>query len=303
MKLKEFLWTVSPLTLRTAPFWRRSWKHRACRLLLGGVYCYLGVLLVLLCLENRLLYRGTSASESWTEPPEGITVEDVDLPTTGGGRVHAWWSMPHDWLPGDGALVFFHGNGGNLSHRGGCIPEFHRRLRTGVLLVDYPGFGRSDGAATEAGCYAAGDAAYDWLTESRHVSADRLILYGGSLGGGIATDLASRRPHRALVLVSAFTSFPDQAQTLYPWLPARWLVRNQFNNVAKVASVTGPVFVAHARTDGLIPFAMGQRLFEAARGRKQFCPMNTRYHSDVLDPEGMAALQKFLEEGPPATSD
>jgi fermentation-respiration switch protein FrsA (DUF1100 family) len=303
MTLKEFLWTISPVTLRTPPFWRRSWKHRVCRTLLGAVYCYLGVLVVLLCLENRLLYRGMSASAGWSDPPTGVSVEDVELTSGDGQRLHAWWSTPEDWLPVDGALIFFHGNGGNLSHRAGSIAEFQRLLKTGVLLVDYPGYGRSEGTATEAGCYATGDAAYDWVTGHCRVPAAKVILYGGSLGGGIATDLAARRPHRALVLVSTFTSFPDQAQSLYPWLPARWLVRNQFRSEAKLASVAGPVFVAHSPRDGLIPFSMGRRLYDAARGRRRFTPMNIGWHSDVLTPEAMAALRDFLADDSPARTD
>ena len=122
-------------------------------------------------------------------------------------------------------------------------------------MFDYPGFGRSSGQPSEAGCYAAGDAAYDWLREVQKVPGERIILYGGSLGGGTATDLASRRPHRALVLVACFTSFPDMAQTRFPWLPGRWLVHNRFDNLGKIADCRGPVFIAHGTRDGLIPFA------------------------------------------------
>jgi pimeloyl-ACP methyl ester carboxylesterase len=300
MTLRELLWTLSPVTLRTPPFWRRSWKHRAARLLLGACYCYLGVVLLLWSLENRLLYRGTPASLSWSQPPDGVTVEDVQFATADGTRLHAWWCIPPGWQSADGALLFFHGNGGNLSHRGWCIADLHKQLRTGVLLVDYPGYGRSAGVSTEKGCYAAGDAAYDWLTETRDVPGRRIILYGGSLGGGIATDLAARRPHRALVLVSTFTSFPDQAQALYPWLPARWLVRNQFNNLAKLAAVSGPVFVAHGRQDGLVPFAMGERLFAAAPEPKRMFAMDYWDHNDVPQPEAIAALGQFLKAHPGA---
>src|SRR5438046_2954266 len=85
--------------------------------------------------------------------------------------------------------------------------------------VAYPGYGRSGGSPTEAGCYAAADAAFDWLTAAQQVAPEDILLYGTSLGGGVAIDLASRRPHRALVLSSTFTSLPDTAQDLYPWLP------------------------------------------------------------------------------------
>src|SRR5207302_1848078 len=104
----------SPVTLRTAPFWRRSWKHRAGGMLLGAVYCYLAVLLVLLFLENRLLFPGWGAAAGWNGPPEGVSVADVDLTAGDGSRLHAWWSTPSDWQPADGAVLFCHGNGGNL---------------------------------------------------------------------------------------------------------------------------------------------------------------------------------------------
>jgi fermentation-respiration switch protein FrsA (DUF1100 family) len=295
MTVREFLWTLSPLTLRTPPFWRRSWKHRVGRLFLGLFYCYVAVIAVLLWFENRMLYRATTAHQLWWAPPGGLIVEDVNVTTPDGTPLHGWWSPPPRWSPADGALLFAHGNGGNLSDRGRYIGDLQRHLKTAVLLIDYPGYGRSGGVPTEAGCYAAGDAAYEWLTRTRGIPTDRIILYGGSLGGGIAADLAARRPHRALVLVSTFTSFPDQAQTLYPWLPARWLVRNKYDNVAKLASVAGPVFVTHGRQDDLIPFAMGERLYAAARGQKQFFAMNNWGHNDYPNDEGVLALAKFLD--------
>ena len=150
MTLKEFFWTFSPVTLRTPPFWRRSWKHRVARLGLGGLYCYIGIILVLLCLENRLLYRATIPGQGWIEPPNSISVADLDLTSADGTKLHGWWSTPPGWKPADGAMIFFHGNGGNLSSRGSYIPTFQKHLRTGVLLVDYPGYGLSPGKPSEA---------------------------------------------------------------------------------------------------------------------------------------------------------
>jgi pimeloyl-ACP methyl ester carboxylesterase len=265
---------------------------------LNASYCYVGIIVVLLCLENRLLFVPTTASAGWSNPPLGVPVMDVGLKSADGTRIHAWWSTPPRWRPSDGAVLFCHGNGGNLSHRGFFIAPLQSHLKTGVLLLDYPGYGRSEGSPTEQGCYAAADAAYDWLCENQHVPAEEIILYGGSLGGGVAAELASRRPHRALVLVSTFTSFPDQAQTLYPWLPARWLVRNQFNNLARLPSITGPVFITHGRQDTLVPFAMSERLFEQAHDPKQFFPMKIWGHGDVMQDEALTALQQFLKSHP-----
>src|SRR5262249_11128842 len=156
-----------------------------------------------------------------------------------------------------------HGNAGNLSSRGDSVLLWQRELPTAVLLFDYPGFGRSTGSPSEAGCYAAGDAAYDWLTRTKGVPAERGLLFGKSLGGAIASALAVRKSHRALVLAMAFTSFPDMAQVKYPWLPGRWLVRNQMNNLAKLGKVKRPVFISHGTVDGVVPFSMGEQLYAA----------------------------------------
>jgi fermentation-respiration switch protein FrsA (DUF1100 family) len=169
-------------------------------------------------------------------------------------------------------------------------------LGISVLIFDYPGYGRSDGTPTEAGCYAAADAAYHWLTQTMKVPPEQLLLYGGSLGGGVAVDLASRHPHRALILVKTFTSIPDVAQSVYPWLPARWLVHNRFDNLEKIGRCPRPLFVAHGTADRLIPFAHGQRLFEAAAEPKRFLRMAEIDHNDGLSGDFFPALRVFLDE-------
>jgi uncharacterized protein len=286
---------LSLLTLR-APFWQRSSRHRASRLLVFTAYCYLGILLVLLCLENWFLFKPCPADQDWVGPPAGLTVEDIDLTSPDGTRLHAWWSKPEGWHPVHGALLYCHGNAGNLSHRGEALRRWHKTHGLAVLIFDYPGYGRSSGKPTEAGCYAAGDAAYAWLTAVAKVPADRVILYGGSLGGAIAIDLATRHPHRAVVLISAFTSFPDMAQKTFPWLPARWFVRNQLDNLKKIVTLKSPIFIAHGTADRLVPFTQGERLYQAANEPKRFFPMPGFGHEQVPVEELHAAIHRFLAE-------
>src|SRR5262249_37238925 len=146
-------------------------------------------------------------------------------------RIHAWW-IPQ---PGArGALLYCHGNAGNLSHCARLALLLKQALGESVLLIDYPGYGKSEGQPNEPGCHAAGDAAHEWLIQVQKIPPERVILFGTSLGAAVATDLASRRPHRALVLVRAFTSAPDMAQHLYPFLPARWLTRSRFDSLARI---------------------------------------------------------------------
>src|SRR5262245_46618727 len=207
-----------PATPPPAPpsFFRRCW--RGLRFL---VVTYALIIILLMLLENRLVFHPTSAGSHWLQP-DPVPAQDVELTSRDGTRIHAWWCP----RPGsEGAVLYCHGNAGNLSFRRGALAEWLHHFGESVLIFDYPGLGRSAGSPTEDGCYAAAEAAFDWLTGSQGVAPERVVLYGKSLGGGVAVELALRRPHRALVLANTFTSLPDMAQKLYPWLPARWLAR------------------------------------------------------------------------------
>ena len=280
---------------------QQSWKRRIARQLRDLAFVYVAVLVVLLFLENKLIFRPVLASEDWLAPPNAL-VQDVELQAADGTKLHGWWCPVPGWRREQGAMLYCHGNAGNLSWRAGAIAQWQKEMNQSIFIFDYPGFGRSEGRPSEAACYAAGDAAYDWLVQSKHVSPDHLLLYGKSLGGGVAVDLAARRPHQALILVKTFTSMPDEAQKVCPIMPARWLVRTQFDNLAKIKKCPRPVFVAHGTTDSLIPFAFGQRLFEAANSPKRFCSMEGVDHNDPLVPDFFASLRTFLAENIPSQS-
>lgn len=287
-------WAIFPFRLDQAPFWRRSWKHRLARYSLDAVLIYVGVALLLMYFENWLLYH-PSPAEDWMPPPPALHVQDFEFPSADGTPIHAWWCPPANWAPSQGAVLYCHGNAGNLSHRGDVALPWQTVLHQAVLLFDYPGFGRSGGKPSEAGCYAAADAAYSWLVNVQKVPADRILLIGTSLGGGVAVDLASRQPHRALVLISTFTSIPDMAQRIYFWLPTRLLVRNRFDNLAKIRQCTCPVFVAHGTADGLIPIAQSERLFEAAPQPKAFLRMVDHMHDESFTSEFFDGVDEFLQ--------
>lgn len=271
----------------------RPWVRSAFYLAVG----YVGLVSMLLFFENWLVFHPTTAAQHWQQPPPGQDIQDVHLTSADGTRIHAWWCPAKD---ADLALLYCHGNAGNLSHRGPTCVKMRDLLGVSVLIVDYPGFGKSDGRPTERGCYLAADAAYAWLTDEKKIAPKHIVLYGASLGGGVVTDLASRKDHRALVLVKTFTSMPDIAADLYWWLPApkRLLMSNQFDSVSKIKRVHRPVFIAHGTTDTLIPYTHGVKLLEAANEPKGFYSMPGANHNDGLLAGFFTALKAFLGENP-----
>lgn len=265
--------------------WQRSALY-----LCGG---YVGLVLMLMALENKLLYHPAGDSV----PPPDASIEDVEFTSADGTRIHAWWRPLNN---ADVALLYAHGNAGNLSHRGNSIVRLGDRLNASVLIFDYPGYGKSDGSPSERGCYAAADAAYDWLTETQKIPPKKIILYGGSLGGGIATDLASRKDHRALILIKTFTSAPDAACSVFWWLPVpiRSVMTNRFDNIGKIGECRRPIFLAHGTTDEVVPHEHSVRLFEAAHEPKRFVSIPGNRHNDPLPEEVFTSLKEFLDQHP-----
>lgn len=277
------------------PFRRRARRFVLRWLVLLG-FVYAGVVLVFLALETSLVFRPETAAVSWSKPEHPDT-RDVWLTSADGTKLHGWWLPPAD--PAAGAVLFAHGNGGNLSYRGRIAADLHRAFGTGVLLFDYPGYGKSEGRPTESGCYAAGDAAYRWLTDEAKVPANRVVLLGESLGGGTAVELATRHDHRALVLVFTFTSLPAVAKVHYRWLPTHTLMRTRFDNLSKMGHCPRPVFILHGTADAVVPFAHGEALFAAAKEPKTFLRVEGFAHSLLLGDAFYEELKRFLDTAAP----
>ncbi len=271
---------------------RRTWMRRLLRLGVFVIVCYGGILVLFKSLENKLVYHPTTAAEGWLAPPSE-RVEDVWLTTPTGDRIHGWW-LPTDDLRPAGAILICHGNGGNLSHRGRMMADLTNATGQPVLAFDFPGYGKSDGKPSEDGCYDAGIAALKWLFEKGIPTANVVIL-GESLGGGVATELATRMPPRALVLVKTFTSLPAAAKWHYPWLPTHWLMSNRFDSLAKLPTLTCPVFVAHGTADRVVPFAHGEALFAAANEPKRFLRLEGQDHNAWLTEDFHTAMAEFLK--------
>jgi hypothetical protein len=219
------------------------------------------VLAIIYLMQGRMLYLANVPGRTLTMTPADARMdyEDVSIEAADGVALHGWF------ITGRSArvLLFFHGNAGNISHRLDSIRQFWN-LGLSVLIIDYRGYGQSDGRTTEAGVYRDGDAAWRYLTETRGMRPNDVVIFGRSLGASVAARLAARQNPLALIVESSFTSVPDIAHELYPWLPARWLSRLSHATRDYIRGVHCPVLVVHSRDDEIIPFHHGQAIFAAA---------------------------------------
>jgi fermentation-respiration switch protein FrsA (DUF1100 family) len=228
----------------------------------------------------------------------GCEIDDHFFTAGDGTRLHGWWCSRLDAGPDDPVLLFFHGNAGNLSHRAELLLELATRTPASVFIVGYRGYGRSEGRPKEAGLYLDARAAWKYLTEDRGVGADRIVIFGKSLGGGVAVDLALEAPAAGLIVESSFTSIPDMAGAHYPFVP-KFLIRTQMNSVVKVPFVSMPKLFIHSREDRVVPYRLGRQLFEAASEPKRFHEVKGAGHNETWIAGGDAyfeALSEFVSE-------
>ncbi len=244
---------------------------------IAGVYAVF--LLVVFLFQARLVYFPQIGRELTATPAAaGLEFEEVRLVTADGATLHGWWVPAPD---ARGVALIFHGNAGNISHRLGYLTMFHR-LGYASFIIDYRGYGLSSGTPSEAGTYRDAEAAWNYLTGPRRVAAQDIVLFGESLGGGVATWLARRHRPRALVLASAFTSAPDLGAQAYPWLPVRLLARIEYNNLERIRQITAPVLIAHSPDDDIVPFSHGKALFAAANDPKEFVELSGGHNDGFI---------------------
>ncbi len=248
-------------------------------ILMSVVIVYAVILLLVFLFQARLVYFPEVERALVATPrAAGLEFEEVSLRTVDGETLHGWW-VPVS--AARGAVLVLHGNAGNISHRLEYLAMFHR-LGYAALIVDYRGYGKSSGTPSEDGTYRDGEAAWRQLIEARKFESQDIVLFGESLGGGVATWLALQHPPRALVLASTFTSVPDLGAQVYPWLPVRWLARIDYNNLERIPRIAVPVLIAHSRDDDIIPFRHGQTLFNAAREPKQFLELRGGHNDGFI---------------------
>jgi hypothetical protein len=271
-------------------------------LVLAPILVYLGLAVALKVFQHRLVYVPSSA---WEATPDEFHLpwEDVTFQAADGVRLSAWF-IPHP--EARGTVLVCHGNAGNISHRIETAAMW-RELGMSVLLLDYRGYGRSEGTPSEEGTYRDAQAAWAYLTGERGVAPDRLIIHGRSLGGAVAAHLAGAHPQAAgVVIESAFASIPKMGARMYPVFP-EWLLRrladHGYDTLAHVGRVRCPLLVVHGRQDELVPVEQGRLIYQAACEPKGIVEIDGGHNDAFLVSvdDYLSALREFVDDCLPAT--
>lgn len=257
------------------------------------------VLLICAVLFNGILYlmQPSMIFFPYTEIDEtpaawGFDYEEVTLTTKDNVRLHGWY------IPYRGAtktLLFFHGNAGNISHRGASIEIFHH-LGLNVLIFDYRGYGRSEGRPDERGLYMDARAAWRFLIEQKGIKKEHIIIFGRSLGSVVAAELAAEVQPSGLIMESTFSSARDMANAVFPVLSKLIYQRFKFDNLKNIRQVRCPVLVLHSPDDEIIPYRLGEKVYQTANEPKSLVQMRGDHNNGFMlsQPDYERALAEFI---------
>lgn len=203
-------------------------------------------------------------------------VREITLRTSDGIDLVAWYGAAE---PGQPSLLYFHGNAGNLQTRAGRVGEYLAKGR-GMLMLSYRGYGGSGGKPTEANNVSDALIAYEWLVQQQGLDPNDIVLYGESLGSGIAVQLAAKKPVGGIILDAPYTSIADVGARLYPYLPVQTLILDRYDSLSRIDRIAAPLLIVHGENDDLIPISMGRALFEKAPQPKQFAAIPRAGHNN-----------------------
>jgi fermentation-respiration switch protein FrsA (DUF1100 family) len=261
--------------------------------LIGLVVGYLVLVGFAYFRQEKMLYFPLKTLEA-TPADVGLTFEEVSLRTSDGVDISAWYLPAYSEK---GVVLFCHGNAGNISHRLDSLKIFHD-LGLSVLIFDYRGYGESGGAPTEEGTYLDGEAAWNYLVDTRKILPGKIVLFGRSLGSAVAAELALRHKAGALIMESGFTSVPDLGQKIFPHLPVKLISRYHYASIHKVGRIRVPKLFVHSPDDEIIPFDHGMALYREAIEPKEFLRISGNHNEGFILSGSVytGGLRSFIEK-------
>lgn len=260
------------------------------KLLLTVAVLLVMFVLLLRASENRFVFFPAKYPDGFWHPDAfGLQVEDCFFESQDGVRLHGWF-VKHE--NPQATLLWCHGNAGNLSHRVDNLIKL-AQLPINIFIFDYRGYGKSEGKPDEPGIYRDALAAYDYLVSRPDVDAESLVIFGRSLGGAVAVELATQRPCAGLILESTFTSARDMARSAFGFLPVHLVMKTQLNSVDKIGDLDVPLLFVHGTADRVVPLRLGEKLFAVANSPKDFYKIPDADHNDTYIVGGDAYFERL----------
>ena len=260
--------------------------------ILALVFFYILLLIIVFFFQRNLLYHPSVdnyiKNKNEAEPTEIvkakiITKDNIDL---------LGWFYNKD-LKKFKTILFFHGNAGSLENRTYKLNHF-KNLNVNFLIIAWRGFSGNKGKPHEKGLYEDAKSAIKWL-EAKGIDKKNIILYGESLGTGVAIEIAQNKNYAGIILESPFTSMVDMGKKYYPFFPVRLLLRDKFENHKKIINIFSPIFVMHGKVDNIVPYKMGRKIYELANEPKFFYTQEYGDHMVEYDEKLLLALEKFIQ--------
>ncbi len=251
---------------------------------------YLAVLSLLYVFQRQLLYFPDKSRPQLAGLAQ-LGVCEIGLTTADGLSLSSWYLPAREGRP---VILYLHGNGGNIGYRGDRMRRFARE-GYGVLMLEYRGYGGNPGTPTETGLYDDARAGLDFL-QREAIAADRLVLYGESLGSGVAVQMAARQKVAALILESPFTSVAAVAQYHYPYVPAARLIWDRYDSLSRIGRVSAPILILRGDRDAVVPAPFSEALFDAAPEPKESWLAPDAGHMNLDGFGALDAVVSFIEQ-------
>jgi fermentation-respiration switch protein FrsA (DUF1100 family) len=257
-------------------------------ILLSFILIYLAILVIIFFFQRNLLYH--PKDNNYSRDKISVFVEKVNIKTQDELDLLAWY---HNKNSSDyKTILFLHGNAGSLENRIHKINHF-KKINVNFLLLSWRGFSGNKGKPNEVGLYEDAESAVKWL-KTKGINEKNIIIYGESLGTGVAIELGQDKKFAGIVLESPFTSMIDAAKEKYPFLPVRFLLKDKYESINKIKNIKSPILVMHGKVDRIVPFYMGKKIYELANEPKYSYFTEYDNHMMEYDENLLKALKKFI---------
>ncbi len=254
------------------------------------VIAYLIVMIFIYFYQRNLMYH--PSENNYQDDQVQFNYEVVNIEVDSEIKLKSWLIKKN--LNKLKTLLIFHGNAGDLSNRIYKLNELNK-LDINILLISWRGFSGNKGSPTEKNLYEDADAAIKWLNK-KNVKNNKIVLYGESLGTGVAVEMAKKNNFNSIILESPFTSIENSAKIYYPYLPVKFLLKDRYDSISKIKKINSPILIMHGEKDEVVPFSMGKELFKQANNPKHSYFTSNDDHMMEFNSELLNEIKIFIEK-------